>query len=180
MSNSTISVEQFKKLLESIAKAESDNQKNLQQVFTACLQDIFCSKSAERADLAWQYLSSTKYAAKFRANLQLFAGGLELSADGKRFRKTGKSLLAFDKASGFSLILKGDNLNKAHKFYTERLTQIAWDGLDLEKAKSSPRTAKESRSALRALLERGFTNEVPKDAIAELRSALERVERCLA
>lgn len=177
---STITMEQFKNLLESIAKNEASNQKSLQQVFTACLQDVFCSKSAERADLAWQYLGATKYGAKFRTALQLFAGGLELSTDGKKFRKTGKSLLAFDKASGFSLILKGDNLNKAHKFYTERLTQIAWDGLDLEKAKSQPRTAKESRSALRALLERGFAREVPKEAIEELRSALERVERCLA
>ena len=180
MSNSNISTEQFKALLESIAHAESTSHKALQQVFTACLMDIFCSKSAERADLAWQYLGATKYGPKFRTALQLFAGGLELSADGKKFKKTGKSLLTFDKASGFALVIKGDNLNKAHKFYTERLTQIAWGGLDLEKVKSQPRTAKESRSALRALLERGFTNEVPKDAIAELRSALERVERCLA
>lgn len=177
---SNVSTEQFRKMLESIAKNENENQKSMQAVFTACIMDVFCSKSAERADMAWQYLSSTKYAAKFRNNLQLFAGGLELSADGKKFRKTGKSLLAFDKASGFSLILKGDNLNKAHKFYTERLEQIAWDGLDLEKAKSSPRTAKESRSALRALLERGFAKDMPREAIEEIRSALERVERCLA
>ena len=179
MSNN-ITVEQFKKLLESIAKAESNNQKNLQQVFTACLQDVFCSKSAERADMAWQYLGATKYGPKFRTALQLFAGGLDLSADGKKFKKTGKSLLTFDKSSGFAIVIKGDNLNKAHKFYTERLAQVAWDGLDLEKAKTQPRTAKESRSALRALLERGFAREVPKEAIEELRSALERVERCLA
>lgn len=179
MSNN-ITTEQFKALLESIAKNESTNQKSLQQVFTACLLDIFCSKSAERADMAWQYLGATKYGPKFRNSLQLFAGGLELSADGKKFKKTGKSLLGFDKASGFSLILKGDNLNKAHKFYTERLSQVAWDGLDLEKAKSSPRTAKESRSALRALLERGFAKDMPREAIEEIRSALERVERCLA
>lgn len=175
-----MSVEDFRQILESIVKNESSNQKSLQQVFTACLHDVFASKSTERADMAWSYLGSTKYAAKFRTNLMLFAGGLEHSQDGSKFRKTGKSLLGFDKTSGFSLLLKGDNLAKAHKFYTSYLTQIAWDGLDIERAKVQPRTAKESRNAIRSLLERGFTSEVPKDAIAELRSALERVERCLA
>lgn len=175
-----MSIEDFRQILESVVKNESSNQKSMQVIFNACLNDVFSSKSTERADMAWAYLGSTKYANKFRTNLMLFAGGLEHSQDGSKFRKTGKSLLGFDKTSGFSLLLKGDNLDKAHKFYTSYLTQIAWDGLDIERDKVQPRTVKESRNALRSLLERGFTKDVPAEAISELRSALERVERCLA